>query len=215
MALGFAGGRGRSDQWPSAVYCPGLAGFEEGSNPLDIVGDEAGHLGRVRRVREGEVVEAFDGKGLARAAQVIVAVRDRVTLRPFGPGLPSREPSIALTLATAVPKGERFDWLVEKAVEIGISTLVPILTERSVVDPRVAKLDRLRRAVVEASKQCGRNLLMTLAPPRNWSELIGEASHDGLRLVAHPGGEPFSGGSHVRRGFGRAGDRPGGGIHRQ
>ena len=81
-----------------------------------------------------------------------------------------------LTLATAVPKGERFDWLVEKATELGVARLVPVLAERSVVDPRAAKLDRLRRAIVESSKQCRRNRLMDLDAADAWASLVGSGS---------------------------------------
>jgi 16S rRNA (uracil1498-N3)-methyltransferase len=175
------------------VYCADAAtvGRAEGARALEIRGGEARHLVRVRRVGIGGVVEVFDGLGFARRAEVIDVTGDRVALRLVGPPLPDRAPALDLTLATAVPKGDRFDWLVEKAVELGVAALVPVLTERSVVDPRAAKLDRLRRAVVEAAKQCGRNRLMTLAEPTSWADLLGDADPDALRLVAHPAGSPF------------------------
>jgi 16S rRNA (uracil1498-N3)-methyltransferase len=62
-----------------------------------------------------------------------------------------------------------------------------LITERSVVDPRSAKLDRLRRVVIEASKQCRRNDLMEVAPPTAWNSLV-ESARPSTRLVAHPGG---------------------------
>ena len=76
------------------------------------------------------------------------------------------------TLATAVPKGDRFDWLVEKATELGVDRLIPIVTERSVVEPGSTKLSRLRKSIIEASKQCGRNRLMVLESPVRWEPLI-------------------------------------------
>lgn len=173
------------------VYCPDAARHPDGGGALEVRGDEARHLVRVRRVGVGEVVEVFDGRGHARAAEVVGLGKDRVALRPFGPPLPDRVAPVGLTLATAVPKGDRFDWLVEKAAELGVAALAPILTARSVVDPRGAKLDRLRRAVVEAAKQCGRNRLMTVEDPAPWAELVKTAAGDALRLVAHPGGAAF------------------------
>ena len=122
-------------------YCP--------DSPVNgrvlLEGDEARHLIRVRRVARGECVEIFDGRGSAIRAEVADLGRDRVELVVLGPAVSIREPRCLLTLATAVPKGERFDWLVEKATELGVARLTPIVTERSVVDPRSAKLDRLRR----------------------------------------------------------------------
>ena len=72
-----------------------------------------------------------------------------------------------------MPKGDRFDWLVEKATELGVERLIPIVTERSVVEPGGPKLERLRRAIIEASKQCRRNRLMILDPPVRWDQLAG------------------------------------------
>jgi 16S rRNA (uracil1498-N3)-methyltransferase len=156
---------------------------------LAIGGDEARHLARVRRVGVGEVVEVFDGRGFATRAEVVAVGRDRVELVPVGEPLPDRAAPLHLTLATAVPKGERFDWLVEKATELGVARLVPIVTDRSVVDPRAAKLDRLRRVIVEASKQCGRNRLMELAPPSPWAAVASDRVAP-VRLLAHPAGPP-------------------------
>ena len=101
----------------------------------------------------------------------------------------------SLILGVALPKGDRQRWIVEKAVELGVTTLVPLATERS------EKLgsDKLGRYVVEASKQCGRNRLMTIAEPLRWEEwlnspaiLAGNAStNEARRWVAHPGGQPI------------------------
>lgn len=152
-----------------------------------LEGDEARHLARVRRVGPGETVELFDGRGLAVTARVETVARDRVELAAVGDPRAEAPAQCRLTLATAVPKGERFDWLVEKATELGVERLVPLVTERSVVDPGAAKLARLRRAVIEACKQCGRNRLMELDPPTPWTTMA--ARHDdGLRFLAQPGG---------------------------
>ncbi|HEV3164851.1 MAG TPA: RsmE family RNA methyltransferase [Isosphaeraceae bacterium] len=166
-------------------YCPdrGVEG------QVTLSGDEAHHLARVRRVGPGMVVELFDGRGWASLAEVCLVERDRVELALVGEPLPDRAAPVKLTLATAVPKGDRFDWLVEKATELGVARLVPVITERSVVDPRGAKLERLRRVVVEAAKQCGRNVLMDLERPVPWPDYLGNEPAP-LRLLAHPGGLP-------------------------
>ncbi len=151
--------------------------------------DEARHLVRVLRFGVGDRVEVFDGRGFATLAVVTELGRDRVELAAEGEPLVDRVAPCQLTLATAVPKGERFDWLVEKATELGVHRLVPLITERSVVDPRTGKLDRLRRAIVEACKQCGRNRLMELETPTSWERLVTEA-HESVRIVAQPCGLP-------------------------
>jgi len=151
---------------------------------LTLTGNEARHLSRVRRVGVGERVEVFDGRGSAHRAEVREIERNRVELVVLGDPLPDRSTRFKLTLATAVPKGERFDWLVEKATELGVARLVTILTERSVSDPRVTRIDRLRRLIIEASKQCGRNRLMTLETTTAWPTYINEELAE-VRLFAH------------------------------
>ena len=166
-------------------YCP--------DPPIDgrltLADDEARHLARVRRVGVGEVVVAFDGRGAAWRAEVRGIGRDRVDLAVLGPADPGSVAPCDLTLATALPKGDRVDWLVEKATELGVARLVPLRTERSVVDPRAGKLDRLRRLVVEAAKQSGRARLMEIADPLPWPDLL-RRDPAPVRLVAHPGGVP-------------------------
>ncbi|OJW20257.1 MAG: hypothetical protein BGO49_04980 [Planctomycetales bacterium 71-10] len=164
-------------------YCP--------APPVDglyrLNADEARHLTRVCRKAVGEVVELFDGRGFATLARIVEVGKDAARLAAEGDPLPGREAACLVEIATAAPKGDRFDWLVEKAVESGVARVVPLTTERSVVDPRGSKLERLRRTVVETSKQCGRSRLMDLAPPEDLSEYLTRS--DGVRLVADPAGE--------------------------
>ena len=166
-------------------YCP--------DPPVDglliLSGAEAHHLARVRRVGLGAVVEVFDGRGSAWRAEVRGLGKERVDLSVLGPAPRGRIAPCSLTLATALPKGDRVDWLVEKATELGVARLVPLLTARSVVDPRGGKLDRLRRYVVEAAKQCGRDRLMDLDSPVPWDQFLHQATPP-IRLIAHPGGDP-------------------------
>jgi 16S rRNA (uracil1498-N3)-methyltransferase len=169
------------------VYCSRIE--ESGRVRLDR--DEAHHLIRVRRVEPGSLVEIFDGlSDSARLARVVSIERDDVEVELAGPAIPGRSPPVALSLITAVPKGDRFDWLVEKAVEVGVTRLLPMISRRSVVEPRTTKIDRLRRRVIEASKQCGRNRLMELAPPAPWPDLA-DSTPATVRLLADPQGLPF------------------------
>jgi 16S rRNA (uracil1498-N3)-methyltransferase len=162
-------------------YCPEL-----GPNAIVMLsGREAHHLVKVRRVAVGTTVEVFDGKGAAYRAKVRAIERGRVELEVASEPLLDREAPVHLTLATAASKGQRLDWLVEKATELGVARLIPILTDRAVTDPRATKLDRLRGLIIEASKQCGRNRLMTLESPTEWQEYIREERAP-VRLIAHP-----------------------------
>lgn len=166
---------------------------------LVLTGEEARHLARVLRLGPGDVVEVFDGRGTAYRAEVAGLDRDRVDLAVRGDPLPDRVAPCHLTLATAVPKADRFDWLIEKATELGVARLVPLRTVRSVVDPRSTKLERLRRGIVAAAKQCGRNRLMTLEDPVSWTSFV-RAETAEVRLLAHPAGGPAASWPRVGRG---------------
>jgi 16S rRNA (uracil1498-N3)-methyltransferase len=166
-------------------FCPEMP--HGGRFRLDA--DQARHLTRVCRFGVGDVVEVFDGRGYASDARV-EAIGDRhAELVSVGAPLPERRAPVSLTLATAVPKGERFDWLVEKATELGVERVVPIIAERSVVEPGLAKLERLRRLIVEASKQCGRSRLMVLDKAVAW-RAFAERAGNVLKLLADPQAAP-------------------------
>lgn len=159
-----------------------------GSGAFRLEGDEAHHLAHVRRDRAGDLVVVFDGMGRSGRAIVRSIGRRAVVLELIGEVSITDGPRPRLTLGTAVPKGDRFDWLVEKATEIGVDRLVPLRTARSVVDPRAAKLDRLRRVVIEACKQSGRDHLMYLEGPMEWSRFLEERTGEAetMRYLADP-----------------------------
>jgi 16S rRNA (uracil1498-N3)-methyltransferase len=158
-----------------------------------LVGDEARHLAGVLRARVGDEVTLFDGRGAEFAARVEAVGKQTVELSILARRDISRELPVELTLAVALPKGDRQKWLVEKATELGVTRLVPLITERGVAQPVAAALARLARGVIEASKQCGRNRLMEIAPPCTLAELSAAASSDALRWLADPGGAPLAG----------------------
>ncbi|MEK6260562.1 MAG: RsmE family RNA methyltransferase, partial [Planctomycetota bacterium] len=166
---------------PDRFFAPNCP--ETGSVSLD--GPEAHHLMHVLRISAGQRIEVFDGHGLVATAEV-VAVRKRdvelriVTSRQEIP--PSRE----VILGTAVPKGDRFDWLIEKATELGVTRIVPLITSRSSVDPRDSKLDKLRQTVITACKQCGRNHLLELSPVTPWADFVRNEFPNRAVFIAHP-----------------------------
>jgi 16S rRNA (uracil1498-N3)-methyltransferase len=154
-------------------------------------GSEGHHLINVMRAKAGTEVVLFDGSGAEYAARVTRIDRSRVELTIRRRTEISRELATHVTLAVALPKGDRQRWLVEKAVELGVARLVPLITERGVAQPAQQALKRLQRTVIEAAKQCGRNRLMEIGHPCRFVEFAAEAPADAARLVAHPGGQPI------------------------
>jgi 16S rRNA (uracil1498-N3)-methyltransferase len=157
-----------------------------------LAGDEARHLASVMRAEAGDEVTLFDGSGAEFAARVIAVGKQAVELEIIERREVDRELPIDLTLAVALPKGDRQKWLVEKATELGATRIVPLITTRGVAQPVDAALERLRRSVIEASKQCGRNRLLEIAEPQTAAEYVASVSPDSLRLWADPTGESLS-----------------------
>jgi 16S rRNA (uracil1498-N3)-methyltransferase len=157
---------------------------------VTLDGPEAHHLLHVGRATVGQGVTLFDGSGAEFAAVVEKLGRTTVDLRIVERIELDRELRFTLVVGIALPKGDRQKWLVEKLTELGVATLVPLATERGVAQPTAGALDRLRRSVIEASKQCGRNRLMHVAEPQAWSEWITQAP-DARRILAHPDGLPL------------------------
>jgi 16S rRNA (uracil1498-N3)-methyltransferase len=166
-------------------------------DPLDpgeyvLAGAEAHHLATVRRFGPGARVTLFNGDGHDYPAEVVAADRKRTVLNVSPPVAVDRELPFRLEIAAAMPKGDRGEFLVEKLTELGVIRLIPLSTARTVVQPKGARLEKLQHAVIEASKQCGRNRLMAVTPLTRWPELVRSADLPAVRVLLHP---PEPGGS--------------------
>jgi 16S rRNA (uracil1498-N3)-methyltransferase len=161
--------------------------------PVALAGPEAHHLAVVCRVRPGHRVYLFNGDGRQYLGVVTEVVKRGVRLDVEAVEEPARELGYRMEVAAPLPKGDRGPFLVEKLTELGTTLFVPLRTARSVVHPR--EIDKLRRHVIEASKQCGRNVLMRIAPLTDWAVYARRPGLPALRLMAHPGCEALSLGS--------------------
>ncbi len=159
------------------------------SDQVRLSGPEAHHLIHVMRAGIGAEVVLFDGTGREFLARVVGVGRGEVELAILAQEVVDRELTTELTLGITLPKGDRQKWLVEKLVELGVTRLVPLVTERSVAKPLPSVLERLQRTVIEASKQCGRNRLMEMASPQVWPAFVEAASGVAQRRLAHPARE--------------------------
>jgi len=158
-----------------------------------LTGDEARHLSQVLRMKPGDTLVVFDGKGRRASAEVGSVSRDRVSLK-LGEILPSRLPLPAITLAQAIPKGKNMDLIVQKSVELGVAEIQPLVTRYTVVQPGEGKSEKWRRTALEACKQCGQDSLPEVAEPVGFEKWIaGQTGGEGLKLVASlaPGARPF------------------------
>ena len=153
--------------WPPASL-PRLYVAQELTQGLSLTVDGT-YLGAVLRLGPGDEVKLFDDKTGEWLAEIAEAGKKRVTLS-VGDRLRERERVPDLWLLFAPVKRGRIDWLVEKATELGVARLVPVLTRRTVVDR--LNLERLRAHAVEAAEQCERTALPELAEPRKLDALL-------------------------------------------
>lgn len=150
-------------------------------------GNEAHHLLHVMRAKVGSEIIVFDGWGGEWWAEITKLGRAEVELALKQHRPVERELATPLVLGIALPKGDRQRWLIEKAVELGVTRLVPIVTSRSnssTAEPPA----KLARYVVEASKQSGRNRLMEIDKPLAWAQFVNQ-NWGQSKLLAHPGGK--------------------------
>jgi 16S rRNA (uracil1498-N3)-methyltransferase len=161
------------------------------AGPSTLQGAEAHHLATVCRLRPGDAVCLFNGDGHEYPAEVVAVSRREVSLQVLAVESPQRELPFRIEVAAPLPKGDRGSFLVEKLTELGIARFTPLRTRRSVVHPGETKREKLERHVIEASKQCGRNVLMEVSSIAEWEEWCGGAGLPHDRFVAHPGGEPL------------------------
>lgn len=160
------------------------ASFAPTPGTVVLQGPEARHLATVMRGKPGDRVVLFCGDGCEYPAIIESVGKRDVTLSVQEATRPNRELPLQLEVAAAMPKGDRGDFMIEKLTELGVTRFVPLATERSVVHPRI---DRLQRAVIEASKQCGRNVLMEIGEVVEWKEYCPSVNDGARKWIAHVG----------------------------
>jgi 16S rRNA (uracil1498-N3)-methyltransferase len=169
-------------------YAPRIA-FADDGKTITLSADEARHARDVLRFDQGDEVFVFDGEGheyrcviadLASRSMSLNVVEKTEAAKPESP--------LDLTLAVALLKGEKFDLVVQKATELGVTTLVPLITARADVRIRepqdgTRKLERWQRIALEAAKQCGRARWMQVNPPISLDEFFGSIADVQLHVM--------------------------------
>lgn len=159
-------------------------------NPDQLVLSEAEshHALNVLRLEQGAKVTVFDGRGSEINTSITVAKKGAVELAS-GPAQRSAELGAKIALAQAVPKGKNMDLIIEKATELGVAEIHPLLSERTVIKldakERTKKQDKWQRVAIEACKQSGQNYLPTVTAPQTPEQFFagGRPAYD-LLLVA-------------------------------
>jgi 16S rRNA (uracil1498-N3)-methyltransferase len=162
--------------------------FNEDKITLNV--DETRHLRDVLRLRVGDEVHVFDGIGNEFGCE-IETIEKRSSLLKINEKVSPQSPEsdLDLTLAIALLKGEKFDLVVQKAVELGVGKIIPIITKRTV--EKSVRLERLRKIALDATKQCGRAKLLEIAETIEFTTLI-ELNEGTMIMFSERNGTSFS-----------------------
>ena len=153
------------------------------------------HVARVLRLDRGHPLRLFDGSGDEYDAELASLAKRSVTARVLeSAAAEDRESPLRITLAQGIARGEKMDWILQKATELGVAHIVPIVTDRTEVKLDAERAERRvahwEAVIASACEQCGRTRLPDIAEPMklsDWAASLGGA--EGLRLALDPGGD--------------------------
>jgi 16S rRNA (uracil1498-N3)-methyltransferase len=166
--------------------------LDPGDETVTLPRDEADHLIRVLRIGVGDTVSVFDGRGREFLARVISADRHeaRARVQIVSSAKPADEPSVSITLAQSVLKGEAMDDVVRDAVMMGAVAIQPVVTKRTEVTvaalTRGARVDRWKRVALASVKQSGRAVLPEIRPPLTLESVLDEPRTGLILMLVEP-----------------------------
>lgn len=171
---------------PHVVYQPELEAINAG-DAVRIIGPEAHHAVRVKRLEAGDVLALRNGRGLVADAIIADVQKSRqgdwvIDARVERASVVSK-PAKPLHVYSAAAKGDRLEEIVDGLSQVGATAWTPIATARTVVEPRSGKMERLGRVAEEALKQCGRAWLLEIGAMLTLGDAIAQAKGNGLMLV--------------------------------
>lgn len=154
---------------------------------VELTGGEAHHLFSVCRLKAGDNVELFDGSGTLATASVEKATGKSVSLRITDLEKIEKTDRPKVIIAVSLPKGERFDWLLEKCTELGVDRIAPVIFERTIKQPKNPKvIERWRSIAIAAAKQSRRIFLPQIDMPATLSEVLStlKEQHNKAEILA-------------------------------
>jgi len=152
---------------------------------LRLQRQEVHHLLNVHRKKKGDFFIAVDGKGSGYDCEIESFDKNSLTAKILKMHRFYGEPLFKLTLALAIHKKNRFEWVIEKATEIGVTNIIPLLTKRTILSEQTLKPQRSERIALSAMKQSCRSFLPTITPARNFESLCEDSSNFDIKLIAH------------------------------
>ena len=157
------------------------------------VDEMAQQLTQVLRMQEGDEFVLLDGSGDEFLARLVTVSRHAAGAEVLHQRACAAEPQLHLSLYQCSLKQDKFEWVLQKGTELGVSRFVPVIAERSIVRPAAALLGKYARwttIVREAAEQCGRARIPEIAPPLDWASAVGAREGAGLLAWESAGGAP-------------------------
>ncbi|MGI6265213.1 MAG: 16S rRNA (uracil(1498)-N(3))-methyltransferase [Acutalibacteraceae bacterium] len=161
-----------------------------------ITGADAHHIGRVLRMRIGEELTVCDTRGWDYTGPISSITPQEVTVTIERRQPTTSEPTLSVTLYQGLPKSDKLEWIIQKAVELGVTRVVPVVTARSIAKADADKADKKRerwqRIAAEAAGQSGRGIIPAVEAPLSWKHMIKELSPSQTLVFYEGGGKPLS-----------------------
>lgn len=156
-----------------------------------IIGDDARHIARSLRMAVGDGITLSDGEGAEFVCELLRIRDEECEAKILSESRGATEPPSDITLFMAYPKGDKLELIVQKAVELGASKIVPFISERCIKRPQADRQDkqtaRLSRIAYEASKQCGRSRIAKVEGPIQYKEVCQKFAEYSLVLFCYEG----------------------------
>ena len=161
------------------------------SDTVVLTGDDAHHISRALRMATGERIVVCDGKGTDLLCELTAFLPDRVEAKILGRVPSHTEPPYRAMLYQALPKGDKFDTIIQKAVECGVWSITPFESERCVArlrgEDQTKKTARRNKIAAEAAKQCGRGIIPRVENGLSFQSALRQAAEADLALLCYEG----------------------------
>lgn len=162
---------------------------------LTIAGNDARHIACSLRMQMGEPLTVCNGQGEDFECVLTAVSPDAVTLRVVAQNRTVSEPQLQVTLYQGLPKGDKLEWIIQKAVELGVCRIVPVVTARSIAkssERDVKKVARWQKIANEAAGQSGRGILPTVESPIPFKQAAARMANENTVVFYECGGKPLT-----------------------
>jgi len=184
------------------IFVPDLQAHSD-DGTVALPEQASAHVSRVLRMRTGDALTVFDGRGGEYAAEIVTIAKKEVTLRLGAHSPTERESPLAVTLIQGLARGDKMDYIIQKATELGVARIIPVTTARGIVqlddDRGDRKWQHWRAVAASACEQCGRNRLPEIVPPCSLEQLWQSHTLPSLRLLLSPHARTGIASAHIPR----------------